>query len=129
MKDNGLIKQTVAEAMIEKIKEDDSLISIETQYVDEYQKPDKISWKNTGIGYTPDIRVVLKNGKKSLYEIELADEFDTDKWELFSLFARKNNGDLYLIVPEWMLDRVKDELHRKKINKVNLIYFNDERNN
>ncbi|MFW5760885.1 MAG: hypothetical protein ACOCXH_07905 [Cyclobacteriaceae bacterium] len=125
-KETNIDKKMVARAIIQKIEEENKPEKIRTDFLPGYDTPDKITLKTTNNNqpeiHKPDIEVVL-DGKTNLYEIELDDKNKEDKWRLLSLFAKKNNGKFFLVVPDWMRQPMVDQLKNNKIN-ASLIYFN-----
>lgn len=125
MKKSGYNKKLIANVMLEEI-EKDKPAKIETELFKNFKIPEKIVLKEKNTGYTPDIKVVLDDGKINLYEIELEEKYDIEKWKLYSVYAKRSKGDLYIILPDWMLDQVKNTLVQNEIKNVNLIYFPDK---
>jgi len=84
-----MTKEIVAKAVIEKIEEDEEKFDIETRLVGSYYNPAKVVWKSSHSGYTPDIKVSSPKGNSDIYEIEISDNYNEEKWRLFSLYAKK----------------------------------------
>ncbi|NBC82181.1 MAG: hypothetical protein GVY19_02255 [Bacteroidetes bacterium] len=121
-KENSINKKMVARAMIQKIEQERDPVEIKTNFVVGYQSPERIAIKGKTDGYEPDIEVQY-NKEMHLYAIELDDSMNTNKWRLMSLYAKKNNGNLHLIVPDWLKQPVRDNLDKEEIN-AGLIFFN-----
>ena len=114
-------KVMVTRAVISKIEEDKKPKEIKAQHIVGYDNPDKIAIKGKAEGYTPDIAAVSDH-ETSIYEIELERNISIDKWRTFSLYARKKNGNLFLVVPDYMKETVKKEITDSKI-KAGVIFF------
>jgi len=116
-----LNKTMVTRAVIMKIEEERKPKAIKTKHVIGYDSPNKISLKGKDEEYTPDITAIFDNST-SVYEIELNKSMPIEKWRLLSLYARKNKGNLYLVVPDFLKDPIKEEIEDKQIN-AGVIYF------
>ncbi len=115
-------KTMVARAVISKIQDETKPEVIKAKHIKEYDMPSKISIKGENNGYIPDIAISFKE-KTHVYEIELDKKMATEKWRLLSLYAKKNNGNLYLVVPDYLKEDIKKEIQDNNIN-AGLIYFN-----
>ena len=116
-------EELIARALITDIEKKDNPEKIETRIFNEYNTPQKIIWKENNSGYIPDIKATFSKGVTNIYTIELTDEFNTEKWKLFSLYARQNKGGLFIIAPESRLKEIKDKVKESHINNVHLIYI------
>ena len=116
-------KQTVAQAIIDKIEKDYEPVSIETSLFKNYNNPTKITLQDDDEGYTPDIKVILKDKTTNLYEIVLKHEYNFDKWKILSSYANENKGKLIIIVPEWLLNNLKKSLKENNLKNIHIIYF------
>lgn len=117
-------KTMVTRAVISKIEEEENPQIIKAKHVKGYDSPNKVSIKGNNEGYTPDIAVVYDNST-TVYEIELNKSVSVDKWEALSLYARKNNGNLYLVIPDYLKGPIKEKIAEKDIN-AGVIYFDTE---
>ena len=120
--EQAIDKTMVARAVVAKIEDETKPKSVKTTLIKEYEEPGKISLKEKNESFTPDI-TALYDKSTSIYEIELTDQVSIDKWRLFSLYAKKNNGSLFLVVPDYLKDTVKKEIEDENIN-AGIIYFN-----
>jgi hypothetical protein len=121
-KEKAIDKTMVARAVVSKIKDETKPDQIRAKELNEYESPNGISLRGKNEVYAPDIAAVYKD-KTHVYEIELNKHVSVDKWRLFSLYAKKNHGNLYLVVPDYLKENVKKELVDNDIN-AGLIYFN-----
>lgn len=122
MKKERIIDKTmVARAVIIKIKDDKKADVIKAKYIQGYDDPDIIGNKGNDKGYKPDI-LTSKGNETNIFEIELDDKMPVNKWRLFSEYAQKNNGNLFLVVPDSLKESIKNEMQKHKINS-RLIYF------
>lgn len=114
----------VVKAVISKLNNDRPPDKIKVKNLQGYDPPDKIPAKVKEGGLIPDLTVHY--GKElNLYEIELDDDLDSEKWKLMSLYSKKNQGYLFLVVPDYLKDRVKVELEKNEVN-AGLIYFHTD---
>ena len=123
MEKSGINKEVIAKAVIKSINTKNP-VKIETRFLKGYDPPDKIVYKSSRKGYNPDIMVFFEDAIY-IYEIELDDNYETDKWQLFSLYTKKNKGRFNLIVPDWMILSVKATLTKKKID-ASILHFIDQ---
>ena len=120
-KEENVDKKMVARVIVQKLQDESSPKEIKTNYLSGFKSPEKVILKGTDTEFTPDI--VADYGKEThLYEIELSDDIQTDKWKWFSLYAKKNHGNLYLVVPDWLRNPVKQKLNEQNIS-AGIIYF------
>ncbi len=118
-------KIMIARAVISKIENEGAPGKIEAHDLNDYETPRKISLNNQSNGYIPDLAVYYNNDNvMNLYEIELGDNIDIEKWRLMSSKARKNKGCLFLVIPDNLRERVKNELKSNGIN-AGIIYFKE----
>ncbi len=115
-------KKVVVQAIIDKIENEHEDFEIKTGIVEGYGKPEKIIRKgNQDKGYVPD--VVLESDRiTELYEVELDDDFELEKWKLFSLYTSKLKGNFNIVTPEEFLPQVRSVLNSENIN-ARIIYF------
>lgn len=123
MEKSGINKEVIAKAVIKSINTQNP-VKIETRFLKGYDPPDKIVYKSSREGYNPDIMVFFEDATY-IYEIELDDNCETNKWQLFSLYTKINKGRFYLIVPDWMILSVKATLKNKKID-ASILHFIDQ---
>jgi hypothetical protein len=122
MKKGRIINKTiVTRAVIIKIKDDENPDVIKATHIQGYDDPDKIGNKGNDEGYKPDI-VASKENETNIFEIELDDQMPVNKWRLFSEYANKNNGNLFLVVPDYLKESIKKEMQKQQIRS-RLIYF------
>ena len=122
MKKERLIDKTmVTRAVIIKIKDDENPDVIKATHIQGYDDPDIIGNKENDQGYKPDI-VAFKENETNIFEIELDDRMPVNKWRLFSEYARQNNGNLFLVVPDYLKEGIKSEMQKQQIRS-RLIYF------
>lgn len=120
----GIDKAMVSKAVIAKIKEETEPNTIKAKHIADMETPNKISLKHENEGFVPDIAAEY-NKQTSYYEIELEDDFESNKWRLFSLSAKNNNGSFFIVVPDFLKEKVKNKLDENDIN-AGLIFFNTE---
>lgn len=116
-------KTMVTRAVITKIKNDWNPELIKALHIKGYDEPEKIQIKGNKKerGYKPDI-LALNESQTNIYEIELNKQMPVAKWRLFSNYARENNGNLYIVVPDYLKEDIKKEIKEKEIFS-GLIYF------
>ncbi|WP_346855458.1 hypothetical protein [uncultured Draconibacterium sp.] len=117
-----LKKKEVVQAVITQMKAFDEDVLVETKLLENYKIPDKIVWKSTGVGFFPDLKITIPSEKSMLYEVELSTKINIEKWRLFSLTARQQNGDFTVVVPECMIGRVETIIAEKNFKNIKLMF-------
>ncbi len=115
-------KNAVIRAMISVIEDDGEPDKIFARDLDEYEDPKNITGKDESRGFVPDMAVYYDEAV-DIYEVEISGEINIEKWLDLQSYARKHNGNLYLVVPDVVMDKVKKVLKRNNIG-VGLLYFN-----
>ena len=73
--------------------------------------PGKVRWDEEDDGVIPDITGEHK-GSVYVFEIETRDDLEPkkveDRWRLLSVYAKRNQGKFYLVIPETKADYLKD---------------------
>jgi hypothetical protein len=115
-------KELIVQAIIEKYEKEYDKVNIQTELLQGYEKPGKIFLRgNQSEGYIPD--VVLEGPDRiDLFEVEMGDHYQPEKWRLFSLFSNKQKGSFNIVTPEEQLPQLRDFLDMNKIN-AKLLYF------
>ena len=119
-------KSMVSRAIISKIEDERNPNEIRTKHVVGYKSPLAVFDKKNDKEFTPDITAIFEN-ETIIYEIELDTQMSVVKWQTFSSYARKNNGSLYLVVPNILTERVKGVLDKNEVN-AGIITFATETN-
>ena len=116
-------KKTVVKAIIEKVEKEYKNATIRTPLVEGYEKPVRIGFKGkAGEGYIPDV-VLDRKDATELYCVELEQDYQVDKWRLFSLYSLKEKGNLHIVAPEAHLSKLKEALNKSNIS-ARILYFN-----
>lgn len=118
---NALDKTRITRAVITRIEEERKPKSIHAKHVTGYEMPAKVMIRGKKDGYVPDIEVEYDK-ETTVYEIELQKEMQVDKWRTFSLYAKRFNGNFYLVVPDYLKEPIKKEIEEKEIN-AGVLYF------
>ena len=122
-------KRVIAQAVIQKIEDTREPNEIKTKYLKGYPAPGVIKLKDEKEHVEmlyPDIIAEYEN-ETHLYEIELDEEIHSQKWKFMSLYANRKNGNLYLVIPDFMRNKVKKSLDDNKINAA--VLFFETKNN
>jgi len=112
----------VSRAVIKTIQEERNPNTIQAAHVKGYDSPGKISVKGVDEEYVPDIAAIFDNST-TVYSIELNESMHAEKWRVLSLYALKCKGNLYLVVPDYLKESIKEEIKEEEIN-AGVIYFN-----
>jgi len=120
-------KTIVSRAIISKIEIENHPKEVRTKHVMGYETPNKILVQGNDEGYVPDI-AAFYDDETVVYEIELNKAMPIEKWKSLSMYARKNHGRFYLVVPDYLKEEIKAEMKENEVN-AGLIYFNTERSN
>ena len=108
-------KQLVSKAIISKIRNDRSPKEIRAAHLEEFKSPEKISFNSGTESFVPDIEAVYEK-ENIVYEIELDNKITVNKWRTLSKYARKSNGNFYLVVPRQLKEFIKKELDNNDVN-------------
>jgi len=108
-------KTMVSKAIISKIRNDRNPKEIRAVHLEEYKSPEKISLNSDKESFVPDIEAVYEK-ENIVYEIELDDKIAVNKWRTLSKYARKSNGNFYLVVPRKLKEFIKKELDKNAVN-------------
>ncbi len=114
-------KREVLREVISALKNDIEPEKILARDLDDFPNPIKISGKYRSSGFIPDLAVIYEESI-DVYEIETDGNNNLKKWQVMQSYATKCNGNLYLVVPEHVLDNVKNVLANYKID-AGLLYF------
>ena len=120
-KEQSLNKSVVSSAVISKISEEGKPEEVLAKHLKNYKTPNEVRIKGKEFGFTPDLAVFYKD-EANFYEIELDKPTTAIKWRLFSLYAQKNKGNFFLVVPDYLKDDIKKEVDEKEIS-AEVLYF------
>lgn len=120
-KEQSFNKLAVSRAVISRINEVGKQEEVQAKHLKNYKTPNEIKFKGKEFGFTPDLAVFYKD-EANFYEIELEKPVSTSKWLLFSLYAQKNKGSFFLVVPDYLKDYIKKEINDKDIS-AEVLYF------
>jgi len=115
-------KPLVIKAVISEIQNKNQPLRIEAKGLESFASPPKLRLKENDREFIPDL-VVHYDKHADLYEIEMKDHMDIEKWRQMLLYARKLKGHLFLVVPDFLCQKVKFELEKNTLN-AGLICFN-----
>ena len=114
-------KSMVSRAIISKIQEERDPKNIYAKHVKGFKSPEKLKLKGNDEDYTPDIEVEYED-ETHLYEIELEQSHHTDKWRLFTLYAKNKRGNLFLVIPDYLKPFIKKQIAENNIN-AGILFF------
>ncbi len=114
-------KTMVSRAVISKLENEMKPAKIRAKHVLGFESPNKISFESKEQEYIPDIAAIYDESM-SFYEIELNKNVKVEKWRLLSLYAKKNKGNLYLVVPDYLKETIKEEIKENNINAGVLVF-------
>ncbi len=121
-KNKDIDKAAIIRAVITTIESEKEPQLFETRYTGKYGTPEKIKLKDGNREFIPDLAVHY-DAQVDLYEIELEDKIDVEKWRQMALYAKNLKGHLFLVVPDYLCEKVKNKIKTSEIN-MGLIYFN-----
>jgi hypothetical protein len=115
-------KEIVAQAIIEKVQNENVNANIRTNLMEGYGRPDEVFIKgNKRIGFTPDV-LLKTDDSTEFYEIDLDQDFKLEKWKLFSIYLKKQGGTLNIVTPEKNLQLLRTFLNANKID-ARILFF------
>lgn len=112
---NQLNKTTIISALIEQLTEETNPVDIRTDYITKYEQPDKITSNKTENEFIPDLEIIYDDAIH-IFEIELDEKISIKKLKLFSSYCKSKNGNLYLVVPEWIKSVAVEKLEKSDID-------------
>ena len=84
-----------------------------------YDQPERVKWEPGDKGVLPDMTAEAKE-KTFVFEVENrvqnVNESLIDRWRLLSAHARRNGGDLYLVVSEDNVQDIRRSLANEKVS-------------
>lgn len=119
--DKHINKSEVVKSLIHSINEESKPDIIKTKHIEKLDNPEKITMHDDNQFYIPDVEAIIDKAP-TFFEIELDSTMPIEKWRLFSLHCLKNNGSFYLVVPDFLKDKIKKEIKDKEIN-AGLLFF------
>jgi len=119
---SSITKEQVAQAVITQLERNYNDVTVETSLFENYKTPDKVVWKSNNVGYHPDIKIITTKGTTKLFEIELDNRINQEKWRLLSLYAKMKKGDFTVVIPEYMISRVETIIAEKNFKSIKLMY-------
>ena len=115
-------KKNVAEAIIEKVKDEHDDVEIRTSMVEGYERPEKIlSKENQENGFIPDV-MLKSDDVMELYEIDLDMDFKPERWKLFSQFTHTGKGSFSIVTPEENVNPLRMFLKENNI-EARILFF------
>jgi hypothetical protein len=90
--------EQIINTLIQNVKTEEGVVNIRSRFGKEYERPDSIRIKGKKKQITPDL--VIESGERTdMFIVELAANFDVEKWRLLSLYTRQLHGSLYILAP------------------------------
>ncbi len=114
-------KTMITRVLINKLEDEESPKEIRAKHIKDFESPDKIALKENNGVVVPDL-VAFYDKEIHVYQIELDKSMPVDSWKILALYAKKNNGNLYLVVPDYNKEQVKKEIVKNDI-RAGIIYF------
>jgi hypothetical protein len=115
-------KKDIAEAIIQKVEEENDDVLIMTSMVKGYKRPEMImSKEDQAAGYMPDV-MLRTDDIIELYEIDLEQDFKLEKWMLFSHFTSNEKRTFSIVTPEDNVTPLKTFLNENDI-EARILFF------
>ena len=115
-------KDVILEALIDEIMNNsETEPELKTNIIGGYKKPQKIRKSGSENSFIPDL-VVERDNRSDCYSIEFDENLDKQKLQILYAFARQNNGDLFVVLPEDKKKEIKDKLVDCQVS-ANIIKF------
>lgn len=118
----SLTKQQVAKSIISQLEEQSYELSVQTHLLKNYMPSSPITTQSCYYGFSPDILTTEKNGETNIYEIQLNNKIDAERWRIFSLYTKVRCGQLHIIVPEPNLSAAEETIIEHDIRNIKLMY-------
>lgn len=114
-------KRKISRAIILDLLKSMDPVEIKSKHIKDYDPPDALIKKRSDKKYTPDLIARLEQ-TMHLYEIELGDDPDTEKWKLFDAFTKMNGGKFFLVVPDTQKVEIRKTIKNTGIS-ARILYF------
>jgi hypothetical protein len=114
-------KIKIIKAVVSKIMEETNPEKIEAKDLGNFDTPESIPINSKDRFLIPDLAVHYAK-ELNIYEIELDDKLNPFKWKMMSKYTKQMKGHLFLVVPDFMKDKVREELEKIGVN-AGLLYF------
>ena len=118
----SLTKKQVAKSIVPQLEEQAYEMSLQTGLLKNYIPSSPITTQTKDNGFIPDIITTEKNGETNIYEIQLTNNIDTEKWNFFAQFTKERHGKLHIIVPEPNLSAAEKVIVENDIRNIRLMY-------
>ncbi|AHW62049.1 hypothetical protein SAMN05444285_12453 [Draconibacterium orientale] len=118
----SLTKKQVAKSIVPQLEEQAYEMSLQTGLLKNYSPSSPITTQTEDNGFIPDIITTEKNGETNIYEIQLNNNINTEKWSFFAHFTKERHGKLHIIVPEPNLSAAEKVIVENDIRNVSLMY-------
>ncbi|WP_163323360.1 hypothetical protein [Draconibacterium mangrovi] len=118
----SLTKKQVAKSIVPQLEEQAYELSLQTGLLKNYIPSSPITTQTEVNGFIPDIIATEKNGETNIYEIQLTNNIDTERWKFFAHFTKERHGKLHIIVPEPNLSAAEKVIAENDIRNIRLMY-------
>lgn len=118
----SLTKRQVAKSIVPQLEEQAYEMSLQTGLLKNYVPSSPITTQTADNGFIPDIITTEKNGETNIYEIQLNNNINTERWNVFAHFTKERHGNLHIIVPEPNLSAAEQVIIENDIRNVSLMY-------
>ena len=118
----SLTKKQVAKSIVPQLEEQAYEMSLQTGLLKNYIPSYPITTQTEDNGFIPDIITTEKNGETNIYEIQLTNNINTEKWNFFAHFTKERHGKLHIIVPEPNLSAAEKVIVENDIHNIRLMY-------
>ena len=118
----SLTKKQVAKSIVPQLEEQAYEMSLHTGLLKDYTPSSPITTQTANNGFIPDIITTEKNGETNIYEIQLNNNINTEKWNFFAHFTKERHGKLHIIVPEPNLSAAEKVIVENDIRNIRLMY-------
>nr|WP_321355460.1 hypothetical protein [uncultured Draconibacterium sp.] len=119
----SLTKKQVAKSIVPQLEEQTYEMWLQTGVLKNYTPSSPITTQSADNGFTPDIITTEKNGETNIYEIQLNNNINTEKWNFFAHFTKERHGKLHIIVPEPNLSAAEKVIVENDILNIRLMYI------
>jgi len=109
-----------------KLLKEDGFENIKT-HLEGHSEPPKLVKAGSDKGFIPDMTASLENNTH-IFEIELKNSFDIDKWKLFERYTTNKGGKFIILTPAENKKEVVKAMQENAIN-ANLILINPTNTN
>lgn len=114
--------QQVEKTIISQLEEQSYELSVQTGFLNSYLPSPRITTQSSCYEFSPNILTTEKNGATNIYETQLSNKINAEKWRIFSHYTKVRQEELHIIVPKPNLSAAEAAIIENDIRNIKLMY-------